>query len=72
MILFDVIFVADGLLDHPPCPPLVVIGMEGLWGTVLSILLIYPIAYITPGMLYICPSIPTSYHTIHAHPNTNI
>lgn len=30
-------------------PPLVVIGMEGLWGMVLSILVIYPIAYITPG-----------------------
>lgn len=30
-------------------PPLVVIGMEGLWGTVLTIFVIYPIAYSLPG-----------------------
>lgn len=32
-------------------PPLVVIGAEGLWGTVLTICLIYPLAYkVVPGM----------------------
>lgn len=30
-------------------PPLVVIGCEGLWGTVLSILVVYPLAYLMPG-----------------------
>mmetsp|Transcript_121409 Transcript_121409/g.238537 ORF Transcript_121409/g.238537 Transcript_121409/m.238537 type:complete len:433 (+) Transcript_121409:110-1408(+) len=30
-------------------PPLVVIGCEGLWGTVLSILVVYPLAYLAPG-----------------------
>lgn len=30
-------------------PPLVVIGCEGLWGTVLSILVVYPVAYLMPG-----------------------
>jgi drug/metabolite transporter (DMT)-like permease len=32
-----------------PSPPLLLIGMEGLWGTVLSILVVFPIAYILPG-----------------------
>ena len=26
-----------------------VIGCEGLWGTVLSILVVYPLAYLAPG-----------------------
>lgn len=30
-------------------PPLVVIGCEGLWGTVLSLLVVYPLAYLAPG-----------------------
>lgn len=30
-------------------PPLVVIGAEGLWGTFLSLVLVYPIAYLMPG-----------------------
>lgn len=30
-------------------PPLVVIGCEGLWGTVLTVLLVYPAAYYLPG-----------------------
>ena len=30
-------------------PPLVVIGMEGLWGTALTLLLVYPAAYALPG-----------------------
>ena len=32
-------------------PPLVVIGAEGLWGAVLTIVIIYPAAYLlVPGM----------------------
>lgn len=30
-------------------PPLLLIGMEGLWGTLLCIFVLYPIAYYTPG-----------------------
>lgn len=30
-------------------PPLVVIGTEGLWGTFLTIFLVYPLAYALPG-----------------------
>lgn len=30
-------------------PPLVVIGFEGVWGTLLSAFLIYPLAYAIPG-----------------------
>ena len=32
-----------------PSPPLLLIGMEGLWGTVLCLTVIYPIAYYLPG-----------------------
>ena len=32
-----------------PAPPLLLIGMEGLWGTILSITIMYPLAYYTPG-----------------------
>lgn len=32
-----------------PSPPLLLIGMEGLWGTVLCVLIVYPIAYYMPG-----------------------
>ena len=31
-------------------PPLVVIGCEGIWGTILTIVLVYPIAYALPGV----------------------
>jgi drug/metabolite transporter (DMT)-like permease len=30
-------------------PPLVVIGCEGLWGTALTLLVVYPLAYMIPG-----------------------
>jgi len=32
-----------------PAPPLLLIGMEGLWGTVLGIFVMYPIGYFMPG-----------------------
>jgi hypothetical protein len=32
-----------------PSPPLLLIGMEGLWGTVLCLFIMYPLAYFLPG-----------------------
>jgi len=32
-----------------PAPPLLLIGMEGLWGTLICLFILYPIAYYTPG-----------------------
>ena len=32
-----------------PAPPLLMIGMEGVWGTALCIFVLYPIAYFIPG-----------------------
>mmetsp|Transcript_43888 Transcript_43888/g.105897 ORF Transcript_43888/g.105897 Transcript_43888/m.105897 type:complete len:469 (+) Transcript_43888:87-1493(+) len=32
-----------------PSPPLLLIGMEGLWGTVLCLLIVYPLVYYLPG-----------------------
>jgi hypothetical protein len=32
-----------------PAPPLLLIGMEGVWGTVLSVCVMYPIGYFMPG-----------------------
>jgi multidrug transporter EmrE-like cation transporter len=33
-------------------PPLLLIGMEGLWGTVLCLIVVYPIAFFMPGTDY--------------------
>ena len=32
-----------------PAPPLLLIGMEGLWGTLICTFILYPLAYYTPG-----------------------
>ena len=32
-----------------PAPPLLLIGMEGIWGTVLCLVVVYPLAYFMPG-----------------------
>jgi len=32
-----------------PAPPLLMIGMEGVWGTILCVFVLYPIAYYLPG-----------------------
>jgi hypothetical protein len=32
-----------------PSPPLLLIGMEGLWGTILCVFIVYPLAYYLPG-----------------------
>ena len=30
-------------------PPLLLVGMEGFWGTLICLLVLYPLAYLTPG-----------------------
>lgn len=32
-----------------PSPPLLLIGMEGLWGSILCLVFVYPLAYYLPG-----------------------
>ena len=32
-----------------PAPPLLLVGMEGFWGTILCLLVVYPIVYLIPG-----------------------
>lgn len=32
-----------------PAPPLLLIGMEGFWGTIFCLLVAYPLVYFTPG-----------------------
>lgn len=36
-------------LDDDAAPPLLVIGMEGLWGSFLCLVLVYPVVYYLPG-----------------------
>jgi len=36
-------------LDEAAVPPLLLIGMEGLWGTVLCLTVVYPLVYYLPG-----------------------
>ncbi len=38
----------EQVLDEHDAPPLIVIGMEGLWGTIIM-LFITPVLYYTPG-----------------------
>lgn len=37
-----------------PAPPMLLIGMEGLWGTLICVFILYPIAYFTPGADHGC------------------
>jgi drug/metabolite transporter (DMT)-like permease len=46
-----------------PSPPLLLIGMEGLWGTVLCLFVIYPFAYYLPGKYVIRPKSEILYST---------
>jgi drug/metabolite transporter (DMT)-like permease len=39
----------EKVMNVDNAPPLVVIGCEGLWGTMLTLLIIYPVAYLMPG-----------------------
>ena len=36
-------------MDESAVPPLLLIGAEGFWGTLLCLTVVYPIAYFTPG-----------------------
>jgi drug/metabolite transporter (DMT)-like permease len=36
-------------LDDSAAPPLLLVGMEGLWGTVLTLFVVYPLVYYIPG-----------------------
>jgi hypothetical protein len=36
-------------MDEAAAPPLLLIGMEGLWGTILCLTIMYPLAYYLPG-----------------------
>eukprot|EP00522_Entomoneis_paludosa_P006987 CAMPEP_0172444098 /NCGR_PEP_ID=MMETSP1065-20121228/4211_1 /TAXON_ID=265537 /ORGANISM="Amphiprora paludosa, Strain CCMP125" /LENGTH=474 /DNA_ID=CAMNT_0013194517 /DNA_START=199 /DNA_END=1623 /DNA_ORIENTATION=+ len=36
-------------LDEAAVPPLLLIGMEGLWGTILCLVVVYPLVYFLPG-----------------------
>ena len=36
-------------MDDSAAPPLLLIGMEGLWGTVICLFVVYPLAYYLPG-----------------------
>ena len=36
-------------MENISAPPLLLIGMEGLWGTFICVFLVYPIAYLVPG-----------------------
>lgn len=40
--------------DVPPTPPLLLIGMEGFWGSVICIFILYPIALYIPGSDHGC------------------
>lgn len=42
-------YVFEEKLMGESAPPLVVVGMEGLWGLLLSTFVVYPIAYYVPG-----------------------
>lgn len=39
-------------------PPLLLIGMEGLWGSVICLFILYPLAYVTPGPDHGCVENP--------------
>jgi drug/metabolite transporter (DMT)-like permease len=40
----------EKLMDEgDSAPPLIVVGMEGIWGLILTTFVVYPIAYLVPG-----------------------
>lgn len=39
-------------------PPLLLIGMEGLWGSLICVFILYPVAYYSPGPDYGCVENP--------------
>uniref|UniRef100_A0A7S3UY76 EamA domain-containing protein n=1 Tax=Heterosigma akashiwo TaxID=2829 RepID=A0A7S3UY76_HETAK len=39
----------EKVMTNDKCPPLVVIGMEGVWGTLMTVFFLFPVAYYIPG-----------------------
>lgn len=52
-----------------PSPPLLLIGMEGLWGTILCLLVVYPLVYYLPGDDH--GSYEDPWNTIHMFMNSS-
>jgi hypothetical protein len=46
---FQYVFEEKLMDEGDSAPPLVVVGMEGVWGLVLTTFVVYPIAYMVPG-----------------------
>jgi len=42
----------EKVMANDNCPPLMVIGMEGFWGVLLTFFIAFPVAYILPGNDY--------------------
>lgn len=57
-------------LDEAAVPPLLLIGMEGLWGTVLCLTVVYPLVYYLPGEDHGCYEDP--FNTYHMFVNTPV
>jgi len=43
------VFEEKVMMMEVPAQPLLLIGMEGAWGTLICLVVMYPLAYITPG-----------------------
>ncbi|GAB9464568.1 Drug transporter [Globisporangium polare] len=46
---FQYVFEEKLMDEGDSAPPLVVVGMEGVWGLILTTFVVYPIAYMVPG-----------------------
>uniref|UniRef100_K3WIZ6 EamA domain-containing protein n=1 Tax=Globisporangium ultimum (strain ATCC 200006 / CBS 805.95 / DAOM BR144) TaxID=431595 RepID=K3WIZ6_GLOUD len=46
---FQYVFEEKLMDEGDSAPPLIVVGMEGVWGLVLTTFVVYPIAYLVPG-----------------------
>lgn len=56
-------------MEDAAAPPLLLIGMEGLWGTVLCLVVVYPLAYYLPGDDHGSYEDPiNTYHMVMASP----
>jgi len=39
----------EKVMSHDKVPPLLVVGWEGLWGTLMTVFIAFPLAYLLPG-----------------------
>lgn len=46
---YQYVFEEKLMNDGENAPPLVVVGMEGIWGVLITTFIVYPIAYLLPG-----------------------